>query len=131
MPTIFYFCYQIFQVGHVRTQQLFQVETGVDYIVYFYYIFKDKYTLSDLHNVDINDYRKIQKIFLRKEVDDFMVQELAILELEIPYRKIYKESFNVLGYFGEENFRFELENVGMFGKKYILTKSTVKGKASV
>ena len=102
-------------MGYVRTQQLFQVETGVDYIVYFYYLFKDKYTLNDLHNVDGNDYRKIQKIFLRKEVDDFMVQELAILELEIPYRKIDEESYNVLGYFGEENFRFELENQRMSG----------------
>ena len=94
-------------------------------------MFKDKYTLSDLHNVDINDYRKIQKIFLRKEVDDFMVQELAILELVIPYRKSYEESFNVFGYFGDEKFRFELENVGMFGKKYLPNKFTVKGKASV
>ena len=102
-------------MGYVRTQQLFQVETGVDYIVYFYILFKDKYTLNDLHNVDGNDYRKIQKIFLRKEVDDFMVQELAILELEIPYRKIDEESYNVLGYFGEENFRFELENQRMSG----------------
>ena len=103
-------------MGYVRTQQLFQVETGVDYIVYFYILFKDKYTLNDLHNVDGNDLiRKIHKIFLRKEVDDFMVQELAILELEIPYRKIDEESYNVLGYFGEENFRFELENQGIFG----------------
>ena len=94
-------------------------------------MFKDKYTLSDLHNVDINDYRKIQKIFLRKEVDDFMVQELAILELVIPYRKSYEESFNVFGYFGDEKFRFELENVGTFGKKYLPNKLTVKGKASV
>ena len=89
-------------MGYVRTQQLFQVETGVDYIVYFYYLFKDKYTLNDLHNVDGNDYRKIQKIFLRKEVDDFMVQELAILELEIPYRKIYEESFMSLDIFGKK-----------------------------
>ena len=109
--------FQFIQVGYLRTQQLFQVETGVDYIVYFYYLFKHEYTLSDLHNVDSNDYRKIQKIFLRKEEDDFMVQELAILELEIPYRKIYEESFNVLGYFVEENFRFELGDQGMFGKK--------------
>ena len=106
-------------MAYVRTQQLFQVESGVDYIVYFYYMFKDKYTLSDLHSID---YRKIQKIFLRKELDDFMVQELAILELEIPYRKICEESFNVLGYLGEENFRFKLENVKMFGKKYLPNK---------
>ena len=109
-------------MGHVRTQQLFQVETGVDYIVYFYYLSKDKYTLSDLHNIDSNDYRKIQKVFLRKEIDDFLAQELAILELEIPYRKIHKESFNVLGYFGEENFRFKLENQGFDSKKYLANK---------
>ena len=117
---IFYFCFQFIQVENVKTQKLFQVETGVDYIVYFYYLFKDKYTLSDLHNVDGNDYRKIQKIFLRKEVDDFMWQELAILELEIPYRKIHEESFNVLGYFGEENFRFKLENQGLQCKNYLV-----------
>ena len=116
------FLFQFIQVGYLKTQQLFQVETGVDYIVYFYYLFKYEYTLSDLHNVDSNDYRKIQKIFLRKEEDDFMVQELAILELEIPYRKIYEESFNVLGYFVEENFRFELGDQGMFGKKYLPNK---------
>ena len=89
-------------MGYLGTQQ---IETGVDYIVYFYNVFKDKYGLSDWHN---DEYRKILKIFLRKDVDDFRVQELAILELEIPLRKIDEDFFNVLGYFGEENFRFQL-----------------------
>ena len=119
-------------MGYLNTQELkSRVETGVDYIVYMYYLFKDKYSLRDWQNLDSNVYRKIQKIFLRKEVDDFRVQELAILELVIPYRKSYEESFNVFGYFGDEKFRFELENVGTFGKKYLPNKLTVKGKASV
>ena len=96
-------------MGYLGTQQ---IKTGVDYIVYFYNVFKDKYGLSDWHN---DEYRKIQKIFLQEEVDDFRVQELAILELDIPLTKIDEDSFNVLGYFGEENFRFELENQGIFG----------------
>ena len=106
--------------SRVETTDKSVVETGVDYIVYMYYLFKDKYSLRDWQNLDSNVYRKIQKIFLRKEVDDFRVQELAILELDIPRRTIDEESVvpltsltvNVLGYFGEENFRFQLENHG-------------------
>ena len=109
-----YFCFQFIQVAYV-TQELLQLETGVDYIVYFYYLFKDKYRLSDWQNyLDCDVYRKIQKIFLQKEVDDFRVQELAILELEPPCGKIDEVSLNVVGYFGKENFRFQLENHGKY-----------------
>ena len=69
-----------------------------------------EYGINNWHNLDPNVYKRIQKIFLKMEVDEFRVQELALLQLEIPYDQDFLG--DVIGYFRDESFRFQLENFG-------------------
>ena len=68
---------------------------------------KKSYDLPSWHNLDTKIYRRLVKIYMKKEINDIKVQELAILELERPY----DDDINILGYFKDKSY-IPIENQG-------------------
>ena len=68
---------------------------------------KKSYDFTSLHNLDTKIYRRLVNIYMKKEINDFKVQELAILELESPY----DDEINILGYFKDKSY-IPIENQG-------------------
>ena len=70
---------------------------------------KKSYDFTSWHNLDTKIYRKLVNIYMKKEINDFKVQELAILELERPY----DDKIVILGYFKDKSY-IPIENQGKF-----------------
>ena len=70
---------------------------------------KKSYDFTSWHNLDTKIYRRLVNIYMKKEINDFKVQELAILELERPY----DDEINILGYFKDKSY-IPIENQGKF-----------------
>ena len=69
---------------------------------------KKSYDFTSWHNLDSSKiYRRLVNIYMKKEINDFKVQELAILELESPY----DDEINILGYFKDKSY-IAIENQG-------------------
>ena len=68
---------------------------------------KKSYDFTSWHNSDTKIYRRLVNIYMKKEINDFKVQELAILELGRPY----DDEINILGYFKDKTY-IPIENQG-------------------
>ena len=69
---------------------------------------KKSYDLSSWHNLDTKIYRRLVNIYMKKEINYFKAQELAILELERPY----DDEINILGYFKDKSY-ISIEDQGI------------------
>ena len=69
---------------------------------------KKSYDLSSWHNLDTKLYRRLVNIYMKKEINDFKVQELVILELE----RTYDDEINILGYFKDKSY-ISIEDQGI------------------